>query len=568
MSTYIARKELYIQKNLLSNDRYALLLCASKKVDELNVDLLQSAYTHYEKEILKSKDNSDFDLIFFIRLLYLLQDAKSSEYDMVYEKIANLWKDEKFWLTKDEKAKCYWSENHMICYLSSWYLWNQLHKINNDRCNLLLKTYLQTKVQYSFYECYSQVYNTYTLSALLNIYDFVKEDGLKELSKKCIDLLCRQFMEIHLLDGSTFCASGRTYQRYKDFSTNNNFNKVIYLLSGFNTEDSISPAASFMSTSSYIPPNYDEKYTKSYDATYTLSKVDFDKVYSKISGDDKTLFQWSAGNYFNENVDDTLKLMDKYNLSSHSHFKMEPYDMILGLFPTSVLKSSVNTLKAFTDCSDLTNIQYHIYNNGSYSLTSLEGYNRGKMGAQQLPWIANVAGSSFYTQSGEISSIGDLKEANSNSHMPCINQEKNVILMMYQPYDLIKSSASKLKLNLNVYLLFQKADFDESSLIQSGKWLFAKKKNSYIAIYSTTLKKDSMSNYYNDNKEQQGWVIIMGDVNEYNTFDIFQSEVVKQTSIQFKIVKPNKTIMDRLTNNDNYYYGKVSYKGISMEMKW
>jgi hypothetical protein len=370
-----------------------------------------------------------------------------------------------------------------------------------------------------------------------------------------------------LFNGTTFCASGRTYQRYKVSSEKNNFNKLVHLLSGANSEDTISPVAVFLTTSTYLPATYvSSAFTKAYDITHTLCNVNFDKVYSKLSGDDKTLFQWSAGNYFNEYVDDSVRLMDKYNLAGHSHFKIEPYDTILKLFPTSVLKSSVNTFKAFTDCSDLTNIKYHIYNNGTYSLMSLENYNRGKMGAQQAPWIANVGGSSVFTQSGKISSVGSLKETNANSHMPCINQEKNVLLMMYQPYDLLKTYASSANLDLNVYLYTPSQSFDE--IVQSGKWVFVRKGDSYLAIYSTTLKKDSSGNYYNDNKEQQGWVVIMGDIAEYASFANFQSEVSKRASVQFKVVKPNKSLWDKLTDKDNYYYGKVSFKNISIEMKW
>ncbi len=568
MSTYNDRKALYLQKNVNSNDTYALLLQASLGLP-LSSTLLEEAYQDYVNETTKSKSSADFHLILLIRLLYLLKSKESAtnEYQAVFEKLSILCKDEKFWLEKGEKAKCYWSENHMICYLSSWYLWNQLHQIRDDRCALLCKTYVETKAQYGFYECYSQVYNCYTLSALLNLYDFVDDAFIRDAAKSCIDRLTKQALEIHLYDGSTFCASGRTYERFKVSSQKNNFNKLVYLLSGANAEDTISPVAAFMATSTYTPISYDlSTLRRGYDVTYTIGNVNFDKVYSKLSADDKTLFQWSAGNYFNEYVDDSIKLINKYNLGEHSHFKIDPYDTILKLFPTSVLKSSVSTFTAFTDCSDLTNIKYHIYNNGTYSLMSLENYNRGKMGAQQAPWIANVGGSSVFTQSGKVSSVGDLKETNANSHMPCINQEKNVILMMYQPYDLLKTYASSANLDLNVYLYAPSQSFDE--FVQSGKWIFVSKSGAYLAIYSTTLKRDSAGNYYNDNKDQQGWVVIMGDVAEYGSFTNFQDEVSKKASVQFKVVKPNKSLWDKLTNSDNYYYGKVSFKGIVIEMKW
>ncbi len=565
MSTYNDRKELYIQKNVNNKDYYALLLQAFKN-DTLNNDLFTNALKHYNDEILKTKDNSDFDLIFFIRLLYLLNNNNHTSYETVFLTISDLFKEERFWLTKNEKAKCYWSENHMICYLSSWYLWNQLNNKSDTQCTLLLTTYLETKAKYGFYEAYSQVYNMYTLSALLNIYDFINDTTLKNIALQSINTLCKQFLEVNLLNGSTFCASTRTYQRYKTSSLSNNHNKLIHLLSGNNQENTISPVGTFIVTSSFVPNIDYSLFTKNYNVTYNLNNVDFDKVYSKLSRNNKTLFQWSAGNYFNEYIDDTLDLMDAYNLDTHSHFKSEPYTTILNLFPKSVLKSTSSTLKAFTDCSDLTNINYNIYNNGNYSVTCLENYNRGKMGAQQLPFIINLDGAPIFTQSGKVSSLGDLKEANSNSHLPYVKQEKNVALVMYQPYDLIKNSAKVANLDLTVYLYLNSNDVDE--IIQNKNWLFVKKNNSYAAIYSTTLKKDSSNNYFNDNTSQQGWIFILGNSSEYTDFKTFQNQILQKCIYQFKVVKPNKNIWDKLTDNDDYYYGKITFNSISFDMKW
>ncbi len=569
VSSYIERKNAYISKNLNSTNYHSILLQASQNLP-IQEDLLQSALDHYQTEITKVKDNSDFDLILLLRLLYLLKRNQHIQYQSIFTTISTLLGDERFWLTKGEKAKCYWSENHMICYLSSWYLWNQLNNKSDIRCNLLLETYLDTKSKYYFYECFSQVYNSYTFSALLNIFDFSDREKDRTLAGKCISILCKQFCEVHLRDGSTFCASGRTYERYKVSSTNNNYNKLMHLLVGYNTEDGISPIGAFMSTSSFTPsPEFYAQlpsFTNQYETTYTVGNVNFDKVYSALSRDDKTLFQWSAGNYFNEYIDDSVDLMDKYDLGAHSHFKVAPYDMILQLFPTSILKSSVNKFKAFTDCSDLTNISYHIYNNGNYSLTSLERYNRGKMGAQQLPWIANLSGSSVFTQSGKVSAMGNLDEASGNSHLPCIQQVKNVLLMMYQPYDLIKTYAKSANLDLNVYLSLNRTEF--TTLLQNKNWIFARKNELYIAIYSTTLKVDAQNNYYNDNTGNQGWVIIMGSAQEDQSFENFQNQILTKSTIQFKVVKPNKNIFDKLTTSDNYYYGKVNYKNISFDMKW
>ncbi len=568
MQTFYDRKNKYMEKNLQNDDPYALLLQASKGAQQpLNAALLNRAYQTYITESAKSKSNVDFQMIFFIRLLYLLKSCVHPQYDEVFRAVSDLFKDAQFWLTRGETSQCYWSENHMICYLSSWYLWDQLNGRQNAQCVKLLTAFLETKSKYFFYESFSQVYNAYTLSALLNLYDFAPT--LASTSHDCIDLCVSQFMEVHALDGSTFCASTRTYDRYKTSSVNNNFNKMMYLFVGYNKESGLSPLGAFISTSSYIPVNIDTLITKGvgYEKTYTLSNVKFDKIYKGLNRDEKTLFQWSAGNYFNAYVDDTLDLMEKFDLSQHSHFKLEPYDTILRLFPTKALKSSVERLRAFTDASDLTNIQYHLYNRGNYTLTALENYNRGKMGAQQLPWIANVSGAPVFTQAGKITSLGELNEAIGNSHMPAIRQTANVMLMMYQPYDLIKSNAQLANLDLVVYLYMNRGEFHQ--VIQNKNWIFGRKDDAYIAVYaSAVLKMDKNQNYYHENTTRQGWVVIVGNMEEYGTFQNFQNDILQNTVIQFRMIDPSATLAQKLNQNDDYYYGSVKYKKINMEVKW
>uniref|UniRef100_A0A6C0HB54 Uncharacterized protein n=1 Tax=viral metagenome TaxID=1070528 RepID=A0A6C0HB54_9ZZZZ len=570
MSSFEDRRASYISLNKNHKDTISLMLKAYMN-EELPNDKLQQLYDEYSINKNNHKD-TDFNLISLIRLLYLSR-TNHMQHEDIYLKYKDLLKNEKFWLSKNEQYQCYWSENHMICYLSSWHLWNQFNNITDDRCDLLLKTYLTIKTKYYFYEFFSQVYNMYTLSALLNIYDFTSNETIKELAKNCILILLQQFSEVISQNGTMFCSAGRTYNRYKVTSDGNNCNKLMHLLTGLSNENTISTIGTFFATTTFNPMmNYITPYHKNYEKTYIISHGDneFKKIYNNLSFVDRTLFQWSAGNYFNpENVDDTVKLINDYNLWGHAHFKLEPYKTILSIIPKDVIVSSCNTFKALTDGSKLCDINYHIYNHNFITLTSVENYNRGKMGAQQFPWVANIGGVSVFTQSGKISTLGDLHEVIGNSNLPCIKQVKNVLMAMYNPYDILKNTTSQTNLDMTVYLNWQ--GFDNEIRAVNKSWYFGEKVNdgfsSYIAVYASNgVKEDASGNIYNS-KDMQGWLAITGDENDYKNLTAFKNEVISNTNISFKEMKP-KNLLNVIICSDAYYYGKVKFGDISFDMKW
>ncbi len=573
MTTFEKRRQNYISlnKDNTKND-YSIVLKIYNN-ENVSQSALDKLYNSYIKEKSDNKD-TDFVLLLIIRVLYLSIN-KPQQID-IYNKIKVLFADEKFWLNKNEENRCYWSENHMICYLSSWYLWNQYNNTKDDRCDLLIKTWLITKTKYFFYECFSQVYNMYTLNALLNIYDFSSDIEIKNLSNECIKILLKQFSEVINKNGTMYCAAGRTYDRFKISSDNNNCNKLMYLLTGLSSETSISPIGSFFATTSFLPKeDYITAYHTNYEKVYKIShsEDEFKKIYNNLSLADRTIFQWSAGNYFNpENVDDTVRLMNNYNLWGHKMFNLDPYNTILNMIPKELLVSTSGNFKAFSEGSPLCDINYHIYNHNYYTLTSMENYNRGKLGAQQLSWIANVGGVSVFTQSGSISTFGDLHEAIGNSHLPCVKQMKNVMLVMYNPYDLLVNTTSTSKLDMTVYLKW--GDFDNEYRMVNKSWYFGEKisnnVSSFIAIYgSNGITEDASKNIYN-NETLQGWAVIMSDEKEYKNLNSFKNYVLKNANVSFKEVTSNKTLslIKNIIPSSSYYYGKITFQDISFDIKW
>jgi len=571
MSTFEARRRIYINNNKESFNVNSLALQAYDN-EIMNPVLLNNCINDYIKNKEAKKDN-DFEMLLLIRILYLTKQNTVEQTQILSNTLFELFKEQQFWLSKNETSECFWSENHMICYLSSWHLWNQYNNIVHDHCDQLIHNFLDAKIKYYYYEFLSQVYNMYTLNALLNIYDFTNNIEIKNKAKKCIELILQQFAEVIILNGTLYCASGRCYSRCKLSTVDNNCNKLLYLLTGLCKEKNISPAGAFFATTSFEPTDdYIKNYHTKYDKVYKISHSDdeFKKIYKNLSQIDRTIFQWSAGNYFNsENIDDTIKLINDYNLWGHAHFKLDPYETILKIIPKPLVVSTSKTFSDFTGGSPLCDIKYHIYNHNYYSLTSIDNYNRGKLGAQQFPWVANVGGIPVFTQSGRISTFGDLPEAIGNSHLPCIKQQENVIMIMYNPGELIKNTTSKSKLDLKVYLNW--SGFDNELKFINNNWFFGEKitngNSVFIAVYSSSgIKEDTNKIIYND-CYKQGWLAIVSDDSEYNDLTTFKNYILKNCSVTFKEVK-SKNLLYSLLSINNYYYGKVSFKNIEFDMKW
>jgi len=575
MSTFEERRQIYININKECFNINALAL-KSYNNETMNTDLLNSCINNYINTKQTKKDN-DFNMLLIIRILYLTKHNNYEQNEILFNTLTTLFKEQQFWLSKNEQTECFWSENHMIAYLSSWYLWNQYNSFDNSYCEELLNNFLDVKIKYYYYEFLSQVYNMYTLNSILNIYDFTNNIEIKNKAFKCIQIILQQFAEGVTLNGTLYCASGRCYSRCKLSSTDNNCNKLLYLLTGLCNETDLSPAGAFFATTSFQPDDdYIKNYHTKYERIYTISHKDneFKSIYSNLSQTDRTIFQWSAGNYFNpENIDDTINLMNDYNLWNHAHFKLDPYKTILKLIPTTVISSASKTFSVFSNGSPLCDIKYHLYNHNYYSLSCIENYNRGNLGAQQFPWVANVGGISVFTQSGRISTFGDLPEAIGNSHLPCVKQQENVLMAMYNPSELMKKTSSKSKLDLKVYLNW--SEFDNELRFINNNWFFGEKitngntngKRVFIAIYSSAgVKEDTNKNIYND-AEKQGWVAILSDNTEYNDLTTFKTYVLNNSIVSFNQVK-SKNPFYRLLSINSYYYGKISFKNIDFDMKW
>lgn len=256
-------------------DRCKISINNLLKYDNKNTFLIQIKYNNNKINdkvfynlldlIHKKKDKADFNLLVIIRLLYF----EGNELDIYKKQIDEVLQSFPFWPgdIDDERYKpmqhlCFWSENHIFMYLSAAVLYYERAQQNNLPCLVtekevkLLLCYLHAHVSFEgVYEVLSHVYLPYTLSALLNLFDFSINSEIRGLASIMINNIIEQLLLCTNIDGiSTFTASTRQFNKMQTRNWGHNVNQLIYFLIGKSTYE-VKPTAitDILLTSNWTP---------------------------------------------------------------------------------------------------------------------------------------------------------------------------------------------------------------------------------------------------------------------------------------------------------------------------
>ena len=163
------------------------------------------------------KTTGDFELAQLLRVLYLTTNVTLQQeiLDAIQSSVNN--GKLRLWLQPNEKTNVYWSENHIIMWLSSDYLIQQRQNETvldgSTRVEKLVVHFLRTKIQYGFYEFFSANYGPFTVAPLLNLRDFASNENIRLLAEEVITKLLEQWMLVINNEGSYFPAAGRAFAR-------------------------------------------------------------------------------------------------------------------------------------------------------------------------------------------------------------------------------------------------------------------------------------------------------------------------------------------------------------------
>ena len=543
---YEQRKQDYTDSSLTNGGGTKLILQAYRGLP------LDTADLNSMLNNISTGVTSDFDIIELIRILYLTNGT----YDAA---ILPVLLSVPYWVNNGDLIRNYWSENHMIMWMGSdWLLHEKYNKPIDNRLEARLKHYLQLKVQYGFYEFFSSVYGPYELSGLLNLADFSQDTLIKNLATQASQLLLKDFLVMTNDRGTYFPVAGRNYPGKYDNAYGQNHNNLIYLMTGFGEVPvGASHAGPFLVSSTIPMDSVIDSWSPFEDFTmHNGHSLDTGFIINAaMTTTDRVVFQWSSGAYFHPDVvQETAQLLNDSSLWAQESFSI--LAPLSGIPPQS-MPAVANSLSSISKSSVLCKADIAIFKNHSVTLSSVLDFWKGKVGFQQYPCVANIGTTAVYTGSGEVKADwGQRNSNNQNTHLPYVEQHKNVSLLMYRPEDVSPLVGANFAFK-EVALHWQDADFDE--VVEDSMWLLGRQVESYVAVRRACIGEINSVRAC-PTTGGQTWVIMVGDSSMYGNFANFQN-VVHQSQFE------ERWYLDTLTSQ-YVYYAKVVVDTTTIDYAW
>lgn len=541
---YEQRRQAYIDTALAHFGSDAITLQAYRGVP------VDSATLHTMLANIASNTTSDFDIVKLVRVLFY----SSGQYDTI---ILPVLQPIPFWLTKSERTRVYWSENHMCMWMSSdWLLHQKYGRPIDANLDARLRHYLRLKVQYGFYEFFSSVYAPYCLSGLLNLADFAQDAEIKSLATQAAQRLLKDILKLTNDQGVFYPTAGRNYFGKYSGPYGQNHNNLIYLLTGMGQmPGGASHAGGFLASSTIEVDSITNSWVPTLDVTYYNGhSIDSGLVYNdSMASMDKVIFQWSAGEYFHPEVAlATYQLLTDSDLWHHSEFAQ--FATLAGV-PASSVPTLAEQLNVISKSSVIVGETISVYKHNSIILSSVHDFWKGKIGFQEIPVVANVGTTPVFPVTGEVLSNWDSRNANNeNTHLPYVEQHKNVALIMYRPEPVPPLISYPHK---EVSLYWRDADYDE--IKTDSNWLIGRQGNNYVGVLrSCTGQINTL--YACDIPNGQTWALVVGDSLLYGGFTNFQN-LIHQAHFE------DSWYYDS-TNSQSVYYAKLVFDTTTIAYAW
>lgn len=541
------RRDEYIN-NAISNINSNVICIQAYKGLPVDQSILNTTLTN-----VTTNSTADFDIVKLIRVLCL----SHGEYDST---ILPVLRPIPFWLEANETNREYWSENHMIMWMSSdWLLHEKYGKIVDSTLDKRLRHYLHLKIQFGFYEFYSSTYAPYCLSGLLNLADFSQDVEIKTLATQAAQLLLKDILLLTNDKGVFFPVAGRNYASKYENAYGANHNHLIYLLTGMGeAPQDASHAGAFLATSTITVDDVINAWTPSINTIFTQGHTLLDgvnNINNTMSTKDKVIFQWSSGAYFHPDVAaSTFNLVNNLNL--WNHFEFDEYRQF-SFLPAALIPTFAEIASPISKSSGIYHPTIAIFKNKSITLSSLQDFWKGKNGYQQFPVVANIGTTAVFTLSGKpTSDWTDRPDIHANTHLPYVQQKDNIALIMYRAEKGLALFGYKEE-KLDISLHWQSNKFDE--IKENGNWILGREDNSYVAVRRHCVGEINGVQAC-DNPDGQTWIIIVGNADMYGSFDDFEQKI-NQAQYEEKWYFNLPTLQW-------VYFAKIVVDGKTLEYAW
>lgn len=541
--TFEDRRQQYIDSALTNFVDDAMVIQAWENLT-VNQPSLNAIY-----DVMQTRSTIDFAIVQLVRVMMLGNGAYDAQIIPQLNSVP-------YWINHSDTLRGYWSENHMIMWMSSdWIMHEYTGRPIDATLEQRLKHYLQLKIDYGFYEFFSSTYAPFALSGIINLADFAQDQEIRDLAISASKRLLRDMLLVANDQGVFYPAAGRNYPGKYESAHGQNHSGLIWLLTGLGPAPSqAGHAGAFLATSEIDFSEVTESWTSELDTLVQLGHT-LDEgfvINQNLSPLDRTIFQWSSGAYFHPSVIyETVSLLVDSNMWDHVDFEQLA---VLQGFPLESYPSLAEGLSGVSKSSVNCDVDVAIFKNGPVTLSSVQDFWKGKVGYQQWPICANSGTSAVYTASGPVEPVWtDRPPTNANSHLPYVEQSHNVALVMYRPEPLSPIVPFN---NKDVALYWVDADYDE--IVESGNWIIGREANGYVAVRRSCVGEINGVRAC-ETAAGQTWVFVVGNDAMYGSFSNFQNLIGQA---QFE---ENWTVD---LNGDSTYYASIQFDTISIDYDW
>lgn len=541
--TFEDRRQQYIDSALTNFDRDAITIQAYEgvTVDQTELDDIYSELT--------TGETADFRIVQLIRVMMLSNGAYDTQIIPPLNSVP-------YWVNYEDTVRNYWSENHMIMWMSSdWIMHEYTGRPADPTLEARIKHYLQLKIDYGFYEFFSSTYAPYCLSGLLNLADFSQNQEIKTLAIAASKKLLSELLLLTNDQGVFFPAAGRNYVGKYEKPYTQNHNSLIYLLTGLGPAPSnASHSGGFLATSSIDFSDVTASWTSELDTIISIGHTIQEGfvINQNMTDVDRTVFQWSAGEYFHPDVIlETVTLIEDSNLWNQVDFALlQP----LSGFPLQQYPGIAEGLSAASKSTVICGQDVAIFKNQGVTLSSIQDFWKGKVGYQQWPVMANVGKTAVYSASGPVTEDwNDHEHDHASMHLPYVEQSHNVALVMYRPEDVPSLLPFQGK---DVALHWPDTAFSE--IVEDGNWIIGRQDNGYVASRRHCIGEINTQRAC-ETDAGQTWVFVVGNDAMYGSFSNFQNLISQSQFVEEWLVT---------LAGDSTYHASIQFDTTFIEYYW
>lgn len=499
--------------------------------------------------INERQDCGDFRLTSILRILY-----QFNKNPFLSDSLRRTAKDAvlhfKYW--PDEPGidnMCTWSENHHISFAANAYLAGQLfpdevfsnsgetgrQKMEKFRPRIL--RWLDLRFRSGFSEWLSSYYSI-DFSALLNLVDFCQDEEISRQATMVVDLLLTDLAVNHF-HGALGSTHGRYYEHDKKNANKESTKGIFALLFGIGEFHGFNGCtASFALSKTYHLPRVLFEIANDVDRPEMINRqrmgirlknakawgLDFNRL------EDGMTFLSLEAYAHPKTINLTMRMFSRYNWWENTFFA--PFKKHKKLIEFSAKFHALPLIAKIFE-KDLTRntreqVNIYTYRTPDYMLSSAQDYRKGYGGDQQHIWQATLDAEAVCFTTHPVERKVHKNNVTPNywtgsGNLPRVAQYKNVALILYKISTMPGLYLThKLKFT---HAWFPKDKYDQ--IIEKNGWIFGRKKNGYVALWSQKPYKWQDHKGEDKNREiiahgkQNIWICEMGRKQSSGSFQNF-----------------------------------------------